>query len=752
MTIAAGSRLGPYEIERLIGAGGMGEVYRGRDPRLGRAVAIKVLAPDLAADPEALARFRREARAIAALSHPNILAIHDLGEHAGRVFAVMELLEGETLRDAIAAGPLPLRRAAEIAIAIAEGLAAAHSRGIVHRDVKPENVFLAARETVKLLDFGLARALPLGPAESGSADRTLEGTVPGVVLGTVHYMSPEQARGEAVDERSDIFSLGSVLYEMLTGEKAFPGATTPEVLAGILRDEPAALGQPDRIPSEPARVLRHVLEKTRAARYQSASDLSFELRSLISSAADVGPAPAAPRDAGSLAILPFANSSSDPELEYLSDGISESLMNALSQVPDLKVIARNSAFRYKGATADPAAIARILGVRSIVTGRVLQRGDRLSVSVELVDARENRHLWGEQYHRRLADLFDIQEEISRDIAGKLRSRLAGPAGPGIKRYTEDVEAYRLYLRGRYYWNKRPQAEFSRALECYQQAIELDPTFALAFAGIADYYGSLGSWEFGVLPPREAYPLAKAAVERALALDDSIPEAHSSMGHLQLHYEWNATAAETAFGRALALNPTYTNAHHYLSHLHLSCGRVAESLAESLRAIELDPLDQVLQAHLAWHYVFAREYDRAIAQCNRTQEMGDNFWSYFFRGCAFEQKGDLDAALQEFTEAKRRSPSSTFALTAAAHVHGLAGRRTEALSERNELLGRRFVPSYDLAIIHLGLGETEDALQSLEQAHAERSTWMAHLGLDPRLDPLRGQPRFEQLVRRVGLAA
>ena len=751
MTLEPGQRLGPYEVEGLIGAGGMGEVYRGRDPRLGRAVAIKVLAPDLTADPEALARFRREARAIAALSHPNILAIHDLGEHEGRVFAVMELLEGETLRDAIAAGPLPLRRAAEIAIAIAEGLAAAHSRGIVHRDVKPENVFLAARGAVKLLDFGLARALSLGPAGSGSGDRTLEGTVPGMVLGTVHYMSPEQARGEAVDERSDIFSLGSVLYEMLTGEKAFPGVTTPEVLASILRDEPAALGQPDRIPSETARVLRHVLEKTRAARYQSASDLSFELRSFISSAADVGPAPAAPRDAGSLAILPFVNSSSDPELEYLSDGISESLMNALSQVPDLKVIARNSAFRYKGATADPAAVARILGVRSIVTGRVLQRGDRLSVSVELVDARENRHLWGEQYHRRVADLFEIQDEISRDIAGKLRSRLA-PAAPGIKRYTEDVEAYRLYLRGRYYWNKRPQAEFSRALECYQQAIERDPTFALAFAGVADYYGSLGSWEFGGLPPREAFPLAKAAIERALALDDSIPEAHTSMGHLQLHYEWDASGAEKSFSRALALNPSHTNAHHYQSHLHLSCGRVAESLAASLRAIEIDPLDQILVAHLAWHYVFAREYDRAIEQCARTEEMGDSFWPYFFRGCVREQKGDLDAALGQFIEANRRAPSSTFALTASAHVHGLAGRRGQALALRDELMGRRFVPAYDLAIIHLGLDEPEDALRSLEEAHAEQSTWMAYLGLDPRLDPLRREPRFQQLVRRVGLAA
>lgn len=752
MTLAVGSRLGPYEVQGLLGTGGMGQVYRARDPRLGRAVAIKVLAPDLAADPEALARFQREARAIAALSHPNILAIHDLGEHEGRVFAVMELLEGETLRDAIAAGPLPLRRAAEIAVAIADGLAAAHSRGIVHRDVKPENVFLDPRGGVKLLDFGLARALRIGRAAGESADLTLEGTVPGVILGTVHYMSPEQARGEAVDERSDIFSLGSVLYEMLTGEKAFPGETTAEVLASILRDEPAGLQQPDRIPPEAARLLRHVLEKTRAARCQSASDLSFELRSLLPAAAHAGTAPAAAGDVASLAILPFVNSSSDPELEYLSDGISESLMNALSQVPDLKVIARNSAFRYRGAAVDPAAVARTLGVRSIVTGRVLQRGDRLSVSVELVDARENRHLWGEQYHRRLADLFEIQEEISRDIAGKLRSRLAGPAGPGIKRYTEDVEAYRLYLRGRYYWNKRPQAEFSRALECYQQAIERDPTFALAFAGIADYYGSLGSWEFGGLPPREAYPRAKAAIERALALDDSIAEAHTSMGHLQLHYDWDAAAAEKSFRRALALNPGHTNAHHYLSHLHLSCGRVAESLAESLRCIAIDPLDQILVAHLAWHYVFARDYDRAIEQCARTQGMGDSFWPYFFRGCALEQKGDLDAALGEFTEAKRRSPSSTFALTAAAHVHGLAGRREQALALREELLGRHFVPSYDLAIIHLGIDEKEEALQALEQAHDERSTWMAYLGLDPRLDPLRNQPRFEQLLRRVGLAA
>jgi serine/threonine-protein kinase len=746
-----GSRLGPYEVERLLGSGGMGQVYRGRDPRLGRAVAIKVLSPDLAGDPEALARFRREARAVAALSHPNILAIHDLGDHEGRVFAVMELLEGETLRQAIAAGPLPLSRAAGIATAIADGLAAAHSRGIVHRDVKPENVFLTASGGVKLLDFGLARPLAAAPAENASADRTLDATVPGVILGTVHYMSPEQARGEAVDERSDLFSLGCVLYEMLTGDRAFPGDTTPETLAAILRDEPAELSRPDRVPPAAARILRRMLEKSRAARFQSASDLSFELRSLVSSSDAAAAAAPAASQAGSLAILPFVNSSADPELEYLSDGISESLMNALSHIPDLKVVARNSAFRYKGTATDPAAVARALGVRSVVTGRVLQRGDRLSVSVELVDAREDRHLWGEQYHRRLADLFEIQEEISRDIAGKLRSRLAGPAA-GLKRYTEDVEAYRLYLQGRYYWNKRPQPEFSKALECYEQAIARDATFALAFAGIADYYGSLGSWEFGGLPPREAFPRAKTAVERALALDDSLPEAHSSMGHLQLHYDWNAVASAAAFGRALALNPSYTNAHHYLSHLHLSCGRVAESLSESVRAIEIDPLDQILAAHLAWHYVFAREYDLAIAQCDRTQAMGDNFWPYFFRGCALEQKGELDAAIAEFAEARRRSPSSTFALTAEAHAHGIAGRRGPAQALREELLGRRFVPSYDLAIIHLGFGESEDALDALEKAHGERSTWMAYLGLDPRLDPLRGQPRFEQLVRRVGLAA
>jgi tetratricopeptide (TPR) repeat protein len=426
-------------------------------------------------------------------------------------------------------------------------------------------------------------------------------------------------------------------------------------------------------------------------------------------------------------------------------------MNALSQLPDLKVIARNSAFRYKGTTADPAAVARTLGVRSVVTGRVLQRGDRLSVSVELVDAREDRHLWGEQYHRRLADIFEVQEEISRDIASKLRLRLADSGRPAVKRHTDDPEAYRLYLRGRYYWNKRPQAEFSRALDCYQQAIGRDPTFSLAFSGIADYYGSLGSWEFGGMPPREAFPLAKAAVQRALAIDDSLAEAHSSMGHLQLHYEWDGAAAEASFARALERNPNYTNAHHYLSHLYLTLGRASDSLAASQRALELDPLDQILQAHLAWHYVFAREYDRAIAQSDRTQEMGDNFWPYFFRAYALEQKGDLDAAIAAFSEAQRRSPGSTFALTAAAHAHGLAGRRDEALLLREKLLRQRFVPSYDQAIIHLAVGEREQALGALDRAFDEQSTWMAYLGLDARLDPLRGDARFEKLVGRVGLA-
>jgi serine/threonine protein kinase/Tfp pilus assembly protein PilF len=752
MSLSAGARLGPYEILGLLGSGGMGEVYRARDPRLRRDVAIKILSASLAEDPEALARFEREARAVAALSHPNILAIHDLGREGSLSYAVTELLEGETLRAALSTGPLPARRCAEIGIAVGEALAAAHSRGIVHRDIKPENVFLTSDGRVKLLDFGLARPVAATAADAGSAAATLEGTRPGTVLGTTRYMSPEQARGEQVDERSDIFSLGCVLYEMLTGERAFPGESVAEILTSLLRDDPPGLRDASPLPEEAVPILRHALEKNRSRRYQSATDFAFALRRLALEGTAAAARSPDSRAIDSLAVLPFANASADPELDYLSDGISENLMNALSQLPELKVIARNSAFRYKGTSADPAAVARTLGVRSVVTGRVLQRGERLSVSVELVDAREDRHLWGEQYHRRLADIFEIQEEISRDIASKLRLRLAGSGAPSLKRHTEDPEAYRLYLRGRYYWNKRPQPEFSQALDCYQQAIERDPTFALAFTGIADYYSSLGSWEFGGLPPREAFPRARAAIDRALAIDDSLAEAHTSLGHLRLYYEWDAAGSEASFARALELNPHYTNAHHYLSHLYLTVGRVSESLAESQRAIDLDPLDQILQAHLAWHYVFARQYDQAIEQCGRTQEMGDNFWSFFFRGFSLEQKGDLDAAIGVFSEAQRRSPGSTFALTAAAHAHGLAGRRKEALLVREELLRRRFVPSYDQAIIHLALGEREEALEALERAFEEQSTWMAYLGLDPRLDPLRGQPRFEALVRRVGLAA
>ena len=547
MSLLAGARLGPYEIVAPVGAGGMGDVYRARDSRLGRDVAIKVLPQHLSHDPQALIRFEREARAIAALSHPNILAVFDIGTEQGVSYVVTELLEGETLGRRLASGAMPWRDVARVGAALGEGLAAAHAKGIIHRDLKPENVFLTLDGLVKILDFGVAR---FRPSDSHDLDAvTQAGTQAGTVLGTVGYMSPEQVRGEVAAAPCDLFSLGCVLYEMVAGRKAFSGQSIADTLAAIVSRDPSPLSQSD-VPAEFDLVIRRCLEKSPSERFQSARDLAFRLREmLIGTGSGRSTGVSAPDTRlDSLAVLPFANASGDPDAEYLSDGITESIINTLSQLGRLRVAARSTVFRYKGQDLDLLKVGRDLNVRVVLTGRVVQRGDNLRIQAELVNAADGTQLWGQRYHRKAADIFSIEEEIAKEISEALRLRLTRDEQRQLeKRYTENDDAYQLYLKGRFHWN-RSKETLERAVACFAHAVEKDPNYALAWSGMANCFTVYGTYY--ALSPKLALPKARTLALKALALDNSLEEPHACLGVIKAHHDFDWVASDQEFRRAL----------------------------------------------------------------------------------------------------------------------------------------------------------------------------------------------------------
>jgi serine/threonine protein kinase/tetratricopeptide (TPR) repeat protein len=759
MILAAGSRLGPYEVLSLLGAGGMGEVYRARDPRLDREVAVKVLPSHLSADPAALSRFEREARAVAALSHPNILSIFDFGREGGVTYAVTELLEGETLGAALLPRALPRRRAIEIATALADALAAAHSRGLVHRDLKPENVFLTSDGVVKILDFGLARRTVPARSPSDTSAPTLNETVPGTVLGTFGYMAPEQARGEPADARSDIFALGCVLHEMLTGKRPFRGDTPAEAIAAVLRDEPEGLRDGSEIiPQNLRGIVGRCLEKVPADRFQTATDLAFALRAQSSTpptARTTSPEAGGPID--SLAVLPFESPGDDPNFRYLTEGITENLTRRFSRNEKLRVISRSAVARYRGSDIDPSHAGRELEVRAVLVGRLGVRDDQVSVEAELVGVSDGRQIWSQRYRRPLADVQALEEEIASAIAEQLSVKLGGAASTGVLRSRgPKAEAYQLYLKGRYLWNRRPEPGFLDAPELFEKSIEADPSFALPYSGLADCYNVFGGWESGLLPPNEAFLKARNLARKALEINDRSAEAHASLGYALFNYDWDFEEAERELRRSIELDPGYSPAHHWYSHLLLPLGRVEESKRESLAALAIDPHDFIMNAHLAWHDFFSGDYDPAIRHAENLRSiMSTHFWSPFFSGLAYEQKGLLAPAIDRLRQASARAPDSTYAVAALAHAHGLAGDVREArhlLATLEESARRRYVPAYDFAVVALGLGEADEALRHIEQAFDERSSWLIHLNVDPRLEPLRKQERFRELADRVGLSA
>jgi serine/threonine-protein kinase len=764
VTLASRTLLNRYEVLSPLGAGGMGEVYRARDLRLGREVAVKVLPEHLAADPDALARFEREARAIAALSHPNLLAIYDFGADAGVSFAVTELLHGETLRAALAAGAMPWRRAAEVGASLAEGLAAAHSRGIVHRDLKPDNVFLTSEGRVKILDFGLARWVENdAEGDPTSAPTTPDPTRPGTVLGTVGYMSPEQVRGETTTASSDLFAFGCVLHEMLTGRPAFSGGTAFERMAAILRDEPPPPSRlsPD-VPAEIDRLVAHCLEKSASRRPGSAKELAMHLRGLASAGASdptiavsAAPRPGKRASRGkSLAILPFVNPGGDPEMEYLTEGITETLIGGLSQLRKLRVMARSTMFRYRG-DADPQQVGRELGVGTVLSGRVTPRGPVLSISVELVDASNGWRLWGARYDRPAGDLLSVQEEIAREIAENLKLTLEPEQKKRLaKRYEAGREAYPLYLKGRYHWNKSTVPSLRKAIEYFEQAIEKDPTYALAWAGVSDCYAALGMDRYAALPPREAIPKAKAAARKALEIDDALAEAHTSLAYARV-LDWEWAGAEEEFRRAIELNPEYALAHHFYGFLLGARGRSEESLAEFRHALEIDPLSLIINADYGWAYYCGHRYDEAIEQLTKTLEMDARFpQAYLWLGLATQASGLYDQSIAAFEEGERLTGGSPTFVAGRGFALVLAGRREEAetiLTEFEERAKTQYMPMAAMVQMNIALENVDRAFEWLEKAAAYRASFMVPIKVYPFFDAIRGDPRFADLLARTGLA-
>jgi len=819
-----GTHLGRYEIRSKLGAGGMGEVYLARDTKLDRNVALKVLPADLATRRDRMRRFEQEAKAASALNHPNIITIYEIEQIESVNFIATELIEGETLRQRLRSAPIKLGQVLDVAIQTASALSAAHAAGIVHRDIKPENIMVRRDGIVKVLDFGLAKLterLPPDSVDTEAPTRAVVNTEPGVILGTAIYMSPEQARGQQVDARTDIFSLGVVLYEMVAGRLPFEGSTSSEVVASMLNEkEPQPLARYSReAPVELERIVSKALRKEREQRYQTTKDLLLDLQNLkqqldfearlersippetrdgqtVSKAQATVSGGASPtvsitesltskikhhrrslvialgtlivavsgltylfysaRSAGpidSIAVLPLINASNDPNSEYLSDGITESIISNLSQLPQLKVMARSTVFHFKGKEIDPRDVGRQLGVRAVVAGRLLQQGDHLIVRTELVNVADGTQLWGAEYDRKLSDVLGLQQDISREISENLRLKLTGAEKKRLTgRDPTNAEAYQFYLRGRYFWNKRTADGITKAIDQFQQAIDRDPNFALGYVGLVDCYGLLE--EYAGVPTSETLPKARAAADRALKIDDSLSEVHTSSAFVfQQMWRWSETEEE--FKRAISLNPNYPTAHHWFSIYFRAKGQLDDSLREINRAQALDPLSPVIGQNIAEIYLLKNDLNSAISQCQRIIDLDPSFpGAHDELGFAYLKQKRPEEAIAEFQKTVELSGRASRYLGDLGYCYAVTGRRAEAqaiLKELDVKYARREAVGQYLADVYAGLGEKDQAFAWLEKDFERRSGirlpfikwWFT-------FDDLRGDPRYADLVRRMGL--
>ena len=771
-----GKTVSHYKILEKLGEGGMGVVYKAEDTKLKRTVALKFLPPHLAASEQDKARFVHEAKAASALDHPNICTIHEINETPdGQMFIVMALYEGSTLSEKIKRGPLAIRDSLDRAIQVAEGLHAAHEKGIVHRDIKPSNIIITSKRQVKIMDFGLARSKTMTHM-----------TKTGSTVGTVPYISPEQARGEEVDQRTDIWSLGVLLYEMVTGRLPFPGDYDQAVIYQILHEEPKLLASlRSDVPMELQGIVSKAMKKDSSERYQRVGDMLIDLK-LANKDVESGTFEKRPVTAGdrkrrptyliitgavllvalviagilylalpahridSLAVLPLENISGDPEQEYFVDGMTDQLITDLAKISALKVISRTSVMEYKGARKPLPQIAKSLNVDAIVEGSVVRSGNRVRITAQLIEAATDRHLWAESYDREFKDVLALQSDVARSIVHEINVKLTPQEESGLVfTQTVDVKAHDNYLKGRYFLEK---GELEKSREYFESSLKEDPSFALAYAGMADYYSLLPF--FTNTAPSMAFPKAKEAAIRALAIDKNLAEAHASLAYVKTYYDWDWQGAEVEFTRALELNPNSASIHHAFSRFLASQARLSEANREILRAKELDPLSLVIHANVGVIAYFGHQYDQATEQLEKTLEFDSTFSvAHWGLGLIYEQNGKLDQAIGKLEKVVQLTHGGVNALSSLAHAYALAGRREKAEQVLQDLKKRAtttYISSYQFALVYAGMKNTEQAFHWLEEAYKERSTLLSYLKMDPRFDNLHTDPRFSALLRKIGL--
>ncbi len=745
VALAAGASVSHYKIIEKIGAGGMGEVYLAEDTKLDRAVALKFLPPHLCQDEEHRKRFKREAQAAAKLNHPNIVTIHDVGEYKGRPFFAMEHVEGQSASDFIKSAECDSVRVIDLAIQICEGLQEAHRTGIIHRDIKPSNILIGESGRAKLVDFGLATVVG-----------TNKLTKTGSTLGTIGYMSPEQVRGEEIDHRSDLFAFGSVLYELITNRRAFSGDNEAAVITAIVNSSPEPLVRyKSDCPRELQRIVSKLLEKDRELRYQSTAEVISDLNRLRGElTSGISAQRHATSTQPSIAVLPFANMSADQEQDYFCDGMTEEIINALSHIEKLRVVARTSSFAFKGKLEDTREIGRRLNVETLLEGSVRKAGNRLRVTAQLINVSDGYHLWSERYDQELEDVFVIQDKITSAIVEKLKVKLLhGEKDVLQKRYTSNLEAYRLYLKGRYHWNKRTAKDLQKAVEYFQQVIEMDPSYALAYTGLADCYSLMTqAW---VLPPKEAFPKAKTAARKALEIDEGLAEAHASLAFSRCSYEWDWTGAERGFKRAIELNPGYPTAHHWYAVCLMDMCRFDEALREIRRAQELDPLSLVISLAVAMILVAAGEYAAAGEECRKVLEM-DPGWNpaHGMLGFVSALEERYEQAVEELLLGEafysRFSSGELQILREAFAASGWKGYVQKHVGLLQQKARRSYVPACEIAADYARLGETNRVFEWLEKAYVDRDLALTFLAANPSFAALRGEPRFAALVKKMGL--
>ena len=823
-------KIGHYRIISKIGKGGMGEVFLAQDTKLDRKVALKILPSEFAQDKDRMSRFVREAKSASALNHPNILTIYEINEFENTHFIATEFIDGNTLNQYAKDNRLNYKSALEIAVQVASALDEAHTAGIVHRDIKPDNIMVRSNGLVKILDFGIAKLTEKRTLEIESEDATAiqVGTTPGMIIGTANYMSPEQAKGKEVDARTDIFSFGVVLYEMMAGQNPFEGETALEMIGAILHKEPKPLNKTE-VPPEIKKIIGKCLRKDRDERYQTIKDVFNDLKDVkqelefqnklertvspekekpktqllqaatideihqtTTNETIIGKAKSnkllvvglailllsaigfaywffnrSSKQIESIAVMPFVNESGSTDVEYLSDGMTETLISSLSQIPKLSVKARSSVFRYKGKETDAQTVGKELNVQAILNGRIVQRGDNLTLYLSLVDAQTGNQIWGEPYNRKMIDLVSLQSEIALDVSQKLKIKLSGVEQQKLtKNYTANTEAYQLYLKGLYYWNKFPSKEYEKSRDYFEQAIDVDPTYALAFSGLADYYAFRAN--SGLVVPDEYWLKAEAAANKALDLDASLGEAHSSLATVKMYYYRDWAGAERELKQAIELSPNNSETHQLYSIYLIAHGRFDEGLAEQKKALELEPLSLRLNRNLARAFYRMRDYDRAIEQYQKTLELvPNNAFTHRLLGDAYQEKGMQKEAVAEWSKALRLTGDTgavttltddkesamllerTFAASGFnAAVRAIWQRELEKLNEKTRR--GEYFSAMEYVIAYTRLADKEQAFAWLAKAEQERNWLIFQAIRDPRYDSLRSDSRFQDLLRRVRL--